>query len=121
MNITISDWVFPSNVFMGLMMPVGEKRQVSAQWENKGTTLRVDEKFLVRGSQGEVPIIATHRFVHSPEQELLLYSLQRSTRTSGPDMKYVLKRAGTRNAFFARLRGCASRGELPDGSHCAVR
>ena len=102
-DVAVRNWVFPSNVFMGLMMPVGEKRQVSARWEGGGTVLRLDERFAVRGSQGKIQVSAIHRYELSPEKDVLFYRVERSTRTSGPDVKYVLKRKGTRQAFFFRL------------------
>ena len=48
-DLTVRSWVFPSNIFMGLRMPVSEKRHVSALWEGE-KRLRVDERFQVCGS-----------------------------------------------------------------------
>ena len=101
-DLAVGSWVFPSNIFMGLRMPVGGKRRVSAVWE-EGKRLRVNESFLVRGSQGAVPVTAVHRYEVSDENDILVYSTERSSRKSGPETKYVLKRRGARRAFVFRL------------------
>jgi hypothetical protein len=101
-DVPVRSWVFPSNIFMGLRMPVGEKRLVSAAWDG-GKRLRVEERFLVRGSQGVVPVTAIHRYEVSEEDDILSYSVERSSRRSGPETKYVLKRRGARRAFVFRL------------------
>jgi hypothetical protein len=102
-EVPVRSWVFPTNVFMGVRMLEGEKRQVSARWEDGGTVLQLNEQFSVRGSQGKVPETEVHRFELTKEKDILFYRLTRSTRTSGPEVKYVLKRAGTRQAFFFRM------------------
>ncbi len=43
-GVPISNWVFPGNVFMGLMKPAGEKRRLAATWERWRTALRIDEQ-----------------------------------------------------------------------------
>jgi len=43
--VPIKDRVFPTNVFMGLSLPVGTKRQIKASWENNGAVL--DRKSVV--------------------------------------------------------------------------
>jgi len=101
-DLPVQSWVFPSNIFMGLRMPLGEKRRVSAAWEGE-KRLRVDERILVRGSQGVVPVTAVHRFELSDEDDILVYRMERSSRKSGPETKYVLRRRGARRAFIFRL------------------
>ncbi|HEX9971677.1 MAG TPA: GxGYxYP domain-containing protein, partial [bacterium] len=102
-EIPIDDRVFASNVFMGLSMPIGERRQLKASWDQKGTILKVTESYNVRSSQGKMPMVATHTYELSKDQELLLYKIHRSTRPSGPEIKYVLKRAGAKTAYFMNL------------------
>jgi hypothetical protein len=102
-DVPITHWIFPSNIFMGLTMPLGEKRHISAKWEQPGTVLAVTEQFPVHGSQGKKPVTVTHRFALSDEGDIMVYSLVRSSRKTGPDVKYTLKRSGSRQAFFARL------------------
>jgi hypothetical protein len=102
-DVPVESWVFPSNVFMGLMMPVGEKRRISARWEQGGKGLRLDERFMVRGSQGEAPVVAIYRYELSNEKDILFYHVERATRKTGPAVKYTLKKSGARQAFFFRL------------------
>jgi hypothetical protein len=102
-EIPIHDRVFATNVFMGLSMAVGEKRQFSASWDQKTKILKIIERFPVQGSQGTTEISATHTYELSKDQELLLYKINRSTRPSGPEIKYVLKRAGAKTAYFMNL------------------
>jgi hypothetical protein len=102
-GVPITNRVFPGNVFMGLMMPVGEQRSAKATWEQRGTRLRVEESFPLRGSQGITRVTATRIYELSPDKELLFFHVTRSTRSSGPEAKYVFKRAGTRRAYVVSL------------------
>jgi hypothetical protein len=102
-DVPVTDWVFPSNVFMGLNRPLGDKRRLTPTWEQGHAALRIDEQASVKGSQGTVPMTAVHRFELSKDKETLLYSVTRSTRKLGPEMKYVLKRKGTRQAYAIRM------------------
>jgi len=102
-RLRISNRVFPTNVFMGLSLPVGEERRISAVWIDGGNVLKLEEELEVQGSQGPAPVRSIHRYALSPDREQLTYSISRSTRTSGPDLQYVLKRAGTKQAYVMRL------------------
>ena len=102
-SVKIRERVWPSNVFMGLAMPSGGTREFKAAWEKSGKMLRVDESYPIRGSQGTAPASTVHMYELSDDNEVLTYSVKRSTRTSGPPVKYVLKRAGTKEAFYMRL------------------
>ena len=101
-NVPVTNRVFPSNVFMGFMMPVGTFREVRAFREN-GNGIRLEESFHLRGSQGETDVNATNLFTLSPGGETLSYEIKRSTRTSGPPVKFVLKRAGSAAGYVIRL------------------
>ncbi len=102
-KVPIKDRVFPTNVFMGLSMPVGKSRQIKAMWENYGSILKIEQKYNIRSSQGNTPIHSIHTYELSPDKEILIYKIKRSTRKSGPDVKYVLKRDGYKNAYFMKL------------------
>lgn len=102
-DIAIKNRVFPSNVFMGLSMPVGEFRHVKATWDQQDSVLTLEETFNVRGSQGKVPVRTVHTFRLSADKFLLYYNIDRSTRTKTAGIKYVFKREGTRNAYYMRL------------------
>jgi len=99
----ITSRVFPSNVFMGLSMPVGGVRELSAVLDETTGSLNLVQKFRIRSSQGESLVTSNHRYQLSSDGELLFYTINRSTRTAGPGVRYVLKRADERNAFFMRL------------------
>jgi hypothetical protein len=102
-TVTIRDRVWPTNVFMGLKMPVNGTRQIKAMWEQRGKVLTLDESYSIHGSQGLSPIHATHTYELSDTKETLTYTVTRSTRTTGPPVKYILKRAGYREAYCIRL------------------
>jgi hypothetical protein len=97
----IDNRVFPTNVFMGLSMPVGDRREIRAWWD--GGVLKLQEDFPLRGSQGVTPVRVLHSFAVTREKEILAYTLDRSTRTSGPPVSFLLKRAGARQAYLLRL------------------
>jgi len=61
-EVPITNRVFPTNVFMGLSMPVGSFRLVKGQWENGGKTLKIEMKYHVRGSQCMSPVNSVHSF-----------------------------------------------------------
>jgi hypothetical protein len=102
-EVPITHWLFSTNIFMGLTMPEGEKRRMTATWEKPGSALTVTEQFPVRGSQGKKPVMVTHRYALGDEGDIMSYTLERSSRKTGPAVKYTLKRSGSRQAFFARL------------------
>ncbi|MBN1543808.1 hypothetical protein JW992_16820, partial [candidate division KSB1 bacterium] len=99
----ITDRVFPTNVFMGLMIPVGSKRTLKASWKQNGLQLEVNENFTLRGSQGAVPVQMRHTYTLSPQEDILTYTIDRTTRKNAPPIQYVLKRTGSRNAWYMEL------------------
>ena len=101
--VPINDRVFPTNVFMGLSMPVGQERKIKASWENGGRILRLEESFDLKSSQGITQISSINTYELSDDKEILTYRIKRSTRRSGPEVKYVLKREGARQAYLMRL------------------
>lgn len=102
-RVDIRDRVWPANVFMGLSMPIGGKREFKAMWEKNGKTLTVTESYSIQGSQGAAPVSTVHTYALSGDNELLTYTVKRSTRTTGPPVQYVLKKAGSKEAYFMRL------------------
>ncbi|MBP1647779.1 MAG: hypothetical protein H6Q30_1224 [Bacteroidetes bacterium] len=97
-RIPVNKRVFPSNVFMGLAMQAGTTREIKA-YRTGDTGIKLEESFRIRGSQGEVPANANHLFTIAPDQDILTYEIQRSTRTSGPPVKFVLSRAGASDGY----------------------
>ncbi len=113
-SFTVTDRVFPSNVFMGLSMVVGSKRQVKARWQSEGTALRVEENATVAGSQGAVPFSQVREYALSDDGEVMTCTISRSTRTTGPPMKYVYKRLGSAYAYMMKLEdNWEVQGKLP--------
>lgn len=102
-DIPATHWVFSSNIFMGMRYPEGSIRQFTALWENGGKTLLLKEKSTIRGSQGKTSVTFLHRFALVEGNDILAYRISRSTRMTGPEIKYILKRQGARHAFVARL------------------
>ncbi len=100
----IRDRVFPTNVFMGLAMPVGRSRQISARWENGGAILKMEYRYDIRGSQGYTPVIESHSYQLIEGDEVLLYRIERSTRPKNSPLQYQLKRAGSKQAYFMRIK-----------------
>ncbi len=102
-RLPVTARVFPSNVFMGLMMRRGTEKVVSASWQDSGRTLRIDERYRLRGSQGETPVISRRIYALSKDGETVTYTLSRSTRRSGPPVRFVLKREGSAAAWVMKL------------------
>lgn len=103
-QISIDNRVFPTNVFMGLSMPVGRKRFFKGFLEKNQKLLKIEESFTVLGSQGESPVKTVHTYELTDNNETLVYSISRSTRKTAPPIRYVFKRAGKKQAFFMRLK-----------------
>ncbi len=100
-RVPVTDRVFPTNVFMGLSMPVGSRRTV--RLTASGGAMEVTEEHMVRGSQGEIPVTAVHRLSLSENGELLTYEIRRSTRPDSPAIRYRLKKTGWREGFLISL------------------
>lgn len=99
--VPVLDRVFPTNVFMGLSMPVGSERTIKAFWDDPASPLRLDETCDVLGSQGKAPLRSQHVFRAGPSPDLMTYTITRSTRET--PISYVLKRKGSREACFMAL------------------
>ncbi|MEA2004794.1 MAG: GxGYxYP family putative glycoside hydrolase [Acidobacteriota bacterium] len=113
--VPINNRVFPTNVFMGLSMPVGDKRQIKATWENNGKVLRLEEQYEILSSQGKSKISSIHIYEISSDKETITYTIHRSTRKTGPEIKYLLKRAGLKEAYFMKLEdNWEINGKLPE-------
>lgn len=102
-DVPVKSWVFPTNVYMGLRMSEGGKRQISARYEDAGRTCILRDKFIVRTSQGTTPMTVNHRYSLTDEKDILVYTITRSSRKSGPEVKYTFKRKGSRQAWVVRL------------------
>jgi hypothetical protein len=101
--VPVRAWVFPSNIFMGVSMQEGDSRRITARKEDGGRVLVFDEQVNLQTSQGKKPATMSHHFQLENGGELLVYTLTRSSRTTGPEVIYRLKRMGTREGFVFRL------------------
>jgi len=100
-QVPVPDRVFPTNVFMGLSMAVGSERTIKAFWIDKTSHLRLEETYDILASQGKLTIRSEHRFRAGPSHDLMTYTITRSTREK--PISYVLKKKGSREAYFMRL------------------
>lgn len=102
-QVLVRDRVWPTNVFMGISMQKGATEQVKALWERNGMALKVDRDYSVLASQGKEEISSIETYQLSSERETLTLRIDRSTRKTGPEITYVFKRAGTKEAYFMKL------------------
>jgi hypothetical protein len=100
-KVPVSNRVFPTNVFMGLSMPVGSGRTITAFWDRGTSELRLEETFEVLASQGQVSLRSRHVFRAGPSPDLMTYTITRSTREI--PISYILKRKGSREAYVMSL------------------
>lgn len=114
-RVPVKSRVFPSNVFMGLSMIPGEYRELVANWGDKGKLLTVDETFSIRGSQGPTKVSSRNTYELSSDNEVLTYTVHRSTRPGEPPMKFVLKPAGSAQAYVMKIEdNWEIKGKLPE-------
>jgi hypothetical protein len=102
-EVPVKNWVNPFNVYMGMRRPEEGKRLLSARYENNNRALSLQEKLTHRGSQGDKSVTVSHRYAVTDENDVLVYTVTRSTRKSGPDLKYTFKRKGSRQGYVVRL------------------
>lgn len=102
-TIMVTNRVFPTNVFMGLSMPVGSTRLITAHWEENRTVLKIKESAQVKSSQGQTPINTTYTYRLNENEETLECVVSRSTRKEGPPIHYLFNRAGAKDAYFMKL------------------
>ncbi|MBN1352954.1 hypothetical protein JXJ21_26425 [candidate division KSB1 bacterium] len=102
-DIPIHDRVFQTNVFMGVSMAVGSDRKIKAHWIEPDRILKIEDTFDILASQGRREIRVLHTYQLSENEETLSYSITRSTRADEPATHYLLKRKGTREAYYMEL------------------
>ncbi|MEW6510148.1 MAG: hypothetical protein AB1428_04240 [Bacteroidota bacterium] len=102
-EVTMTHWVNPFNVYMGLRLIEGEKKLVTARWDSSGRSLLIRERLTYHGSQGNVPVTISHRYSLTSEDDIMVYQVTRSTRKSGPEIRYKLKQMGARLGYVYRL------------------
>jgi hypothetical protein len=100
--VEIQDGTFATNLFMGLKLPVGGKKEVTATWVDQ-RQLRIEESFDAQVSQGTKRLKMTRLYELDAKSGLLTCRLTRSSRRTGPEVVYVYKRADADNAFYMKL------------------
>ncbi len=100
----IDDRVFPTNVFMGLSLAVGKTKKTSAYWSEDKKTLFVKETYPVLVSQGKKEIEAIHAYKLINHNELLQYTVERTSRKKGPILEYILKKQNYKNAYVYKVQ-----------------
>jgi hypothetical protein len=101
-QIQIEDGTFATNIHMGLRLPLGAKKQVTANWE-KDKSLKVVEKYDFFASQGKKQGKMTYIYRLSPNKDLLTCQIIRSTRKKRPETKFVFKRYEDNNAYLCQM------------------
>jgi hypothetical protein len=101
-TVPVTDATFMTNLYMGLKLPPQATKEVTATWSNKHI-LAIHESYNVGGSQGINQINVDNTFELSSDEELLTYRIKRSSRTTGPELKYVFKRAEAKNAYVYQM------------------
>jgi len=96
-RVSVNDRVFPTNVFMGLSMPVGGEKAVKAVWIDRPSHLKVEERYDVIASQGKTKVFCEHNFLAGPHPDLMTYTIKRSSRER--PIVYQLKKEGSREAY----------------------
>ena len=99
---TLSDRVWPTNVFMGISLEPGDNKTIVPAWSKESGILAFSETYPLRGSQGETSISANHELKLSKTKETLIYTIQRSTRPQKL-IQYVLKPQGSRHAWYMEI------------------
>lgn len=101
-KLAVTDRTFMSNLYMGIKLPPHATKNVTATWRGENALI-VREHYTIVGSQGETPIDVNNVFELSSDRNLLTYTIQRSTRKPGSELKYVFKRAGVDNAYVYQM------------------
>ncbi len=101
-QIQIEDGTFATNIHMGLRLPLGAKKQVTANWE-QDNSLKVVEKYDFFASQGKKQGEMTYIYRLSPNKDLLTCQIIRSTRKKKPETKLVFKRYEENNAYLFQM------------------
>lgn len=100
-SVSVVDRTFMSNLYMGLKLPANAKKEVTATWKNSLLVIR--ERYPLIASQGIKQFEADNIFELSADKNLLTYTIKRSSRKPGSDLKFVFKRADANNAYVYQM------------------
>lgn len=99
--VEIMDGTFSTNIHMGLRLPLGDKKEVTAKWDKN--SLIIQEKSDVFASQGVKKNDVTFTYTLDPANQLLTCKIDRKTRKKGPETKFIFKRIDDNNAYVMDL------------------
>jgi hypothetical protein len=100
-KVEIKDRSFYTNLYMGLRLPPKGIKEVSAGINLN--ILTVNEKIMAQTSQGEKSINIIHTYTLSDDKNIITYTIKRDSRKTGPETKYILKRADYNNAWVMKM------------------
>jgi hypothetical protein len=101
-TVPVVDRTFFTNLYMGLKIPPGVSKEVSARWTpEKRLTIR--ERYRVAASQGVKEVEETHTFALSPDGSIMTYRIDRNSRKDSAGLTFMLKRADADNAYIYQL------------------
>jgi hypothetical protein len=101
-SILVADETFISNLYMGIKLPRGTRKEVTASW-SKENILIIRERYAITASQGTKDIEVENQFSLSPDKDIMKYTIRRNTRKAGSELRYVLKRADSNNAYVYQM------------------
>ena len=93
----IQSRVFPTNVFMGMKVAEGQRRELTLDWKPGEIVAKIQEEYPGMVSQGDRVFQATHTFELEPVRNILTYTISRTGRENDP-IVYVFKRKGAYDA-----------------------
>lgn len=100
-KIKFNDRIFQTNLYMAVKTPIGEFKEVTAKLEGKKLT--INEKYIVKVSQGTKDINVSHVYELSDKDNIMTYKVMRDSREGLSEIKYTLKRDGYHNAYVMRM------------------
>ncbi len=88
-TIPVRDRVWPANVMMGVKMEAGSVQRATARWEKNGSRLIVKKEYTLLVSEGKRNVAESDTYDISPDERMLTLTIDRSTRKTGPAMRFV--------------------------------
>ncbi|HLP15456.1 MAG TPA: GxGYxYP domain-containing protein [Bacteroidota bacterium] len=117
MHENISSRVFPTNVFMGLSMIVGEQREFTSTYDKKTRTLTIDERMPLRASQGATNVRTISTYNVSDDKQFLTLTIARSTRKESKPLVFTFARSESKQAYSMKLAdNWETTGKLPQNA-----
>ena len=97
----IKNRAFPTNVFMGIYLPLGNKRKLVPEYDSRKGIVTVNEEYPVTSSQGKSKMSVRHTYELTEDGEILIHTIKRSTRKG--TLTYTYKREGSRRCWYMKL------------------